>query len=64
MRRDWRFYSKEKLVVELNRVDWSVDATNVQGIWNDFETKLIHVVDNLVPIVEFILVKDLIKLLN
>ena len=34
-------------------MDWSNDATDVQGVWNDFEKKLIEVVDELVPMSEF-----------
>ena len=34
-------------------MDWSNNATDVQGAWDDFENKLIAVVDNLVPLSEF-----------
>ena len=54
MRRDWRLYSKEKLELELSSVDWSNDATVVQEVWNDFENKLIRVIDYFAPMSEFI----------
>ena len=53
LRRDWRKYSKDKLCACLTQVDWTNDAINVQQVCNDFENKLIHVIDMLVPISEF-----------
>ena len=52
-KRDWRHYSAEKLNDHLSRVDWNNDANNVQELWNDFECKLINVVDRLVPMSYF-----------
>ena len=52
--RDWRYYSKERLCSLLGAVDWTNNATDVQQIWNDFETKLITVVDELVPVSSFV----------
>jgi hypothetical protein len=37
----------------LGDVDWSCSADSVQTCWNDFENKLLKVVDELVPIAEF-----------
>ena len=54
LRRDWRHYSKERLEQELNLVDWSNEATTVQDVWNDSETKLICIVDSLIPMSEFV----------
>ena len=34
-------------------MDWSSKATDVQGLWNDFETKLINIIDELVPLTEY-----------
>ena len=50
---DWRRYSKDSLCNGLGRVDWSNNATTVQESWNDFETKLIKIVDSIVPITDF-----------
>ena len=52
--RDWRNYSKDKLVEMLSRVEWSGSAGDVQQVWNDFENKLISVIDKLVPLTEFV----------
>ena len=52
-KRDWRHNSAEKLNDHLSRVDWNNDANNVQELWNDFECKLINVVDRLVPMSYF-----------
>ena len=33
-------------------MDWTNNAETVQDIWNDFETKLIRVIDSVVPLRE------------
>ena len=53
LQRDWRGYSKELLLDKLRRVNWVNEETTVQEIWNDFEVKLIGIVDEIIPIVEF-----------
>ena len=53
LRRDWRKYSKELLQDKLKSVNWLNEETTVQGIWNNFEEKLIKTVDEIVPLVEF-----------
>ena len=52
-RRDWRRYSKSVLLGELALVEWTTDIDNVQNNWDSFESKLITVVDKLVPVIEF-----------
>ena len=52
-RRNWCKYTKEKLENELGLVDWSNDSINDQEIWNDFELKLVDVIDRIAPICEF-----------
>ena len=52
-RRDWRHYSKDKLCNELCSIDWSNDIDDVQGLWNDFECKLISIV-NKIHIAQFL----------
>ena len=52
-RRDWRNYSKEKLNCKLCLLDLSNNATDVQEIWNDFELKLIDVIDELALLSEY-----------
>jgi hypothetical protein len=53
LRRDWKNYDKSKLCDKLNQIDWSCDADSVQGCWNDFESKLLRVVDDLIPVTKF-----------
>ena len=53
IRRSWYKYSPELLCAGLSVVDWSNTATDVQGVWNDFEYKLIMIIDELVPLTEF-----------
>ena len=52
-KRDWRFYTKENLCRELKKIDWQLEFDNVQDMWNNFELKVVKVVDKLVPISEF-----------
>ena len=51
--RNWSKYSPISLCSKLSHVDWSSKATDVQGLWNDFETKLINLIDELVPLTEY-----------
>ena len=53
LKRDWRNYTKERLVSSLELVDWSINANCVQEMWDAFEHKLINVVDSIVPVAEF-----------
>ena len=52
-RRDWRHYSKDNLCEKLSTVDWSSNASSVQESWNDLEYKIINIVDELIPNVDF-----------
>ncbi len=52
-RRNWKFYNKSLLCQKLREVDWNCSADSVQSCWNDFENKLLKVIDDLVPITEF-----------
>ena len=51
--RNWKNYSQNSLNGALSLIDWSNNLMEVQSVWNDFETKLIRVVDNLVPLTDF-----------
>ena len=53
LRRDWRHYSKDRLLNSLMEVDWSFNIDNVQNFWNYFECMLLGIIDTIVPIVEF-----------
>ena len=52
--RDWRNYTKDKLVNMLKDVEWCKDFETVQDLWNDIESKIIRIVDVLVPVKKFI----------
>ena len=50
MRRNWKNYTKEKLLMALANTDLNNEAETVQDSWNIFENTLIEIVDNLVPL--------------
>ena len=52
-KRDWRFYSKEILYEKLCSVDWNINIDTVQEFWNEFEFKLISIIDDIVPLLDF-----------
>ena len=54
LRRNWRSYSKEKLLQELRRVDFGNEFVNVQSCWNVFENNLINVIDKMCPMEQFV----------
>ena len=54
-RGDWRHYSGGILNLKLSQVNWEVDIDDVQGFWNDFESKVIQIVDEIVLLMEFTL---------
>ena len=49
-KRNWKLYSKEKLISSLNSIDWKIEFDEVQSFWNSFESKLIEVIDDLCPL--------------
>ena len=57
--RNWRGYSKEILTNKLTSVDWKIEIDDVQQYWNVFESKLIKIIDYIVPLVDY--VNDVIK---
>ena len=52
--RDWRNYSQQTLNDSLEAINWQIDISDVQNFWNAFEQDLLSVVDQIVPIVEFV----------
>ena len=50
LKRNWRGYSKELLLEELEKVNWNIDCTQVQDFNNELEQKLLTVIDNLIPV--------------
>ena len=53
IKRNWRNYSKEKLIESLKAVRWELGIGQVQPFWNNFEAKLVAVVDELAPLAQF-----------
>ena len=52
-RRNWSSYDRSTLCENLALVDWHCDYDDVQSYWNNFENKLLAVIDNLVPLTSF-----------
>ena len=48
-KRDWRKYSKDILLAKLQEFDWDLKSDLVQDYWNEFETQLVGVADEIVP---------------
>ena len=51
-RRNWRTYSKEKLLEELGKEYWNISINDSQNFYNVLENKLINIVDKLIPFKE------------
>ena len=49
VKRNWRNYSKDKLLQKLSEVNFDCSADDVQTLWNHFESTLITIVNELVP---------------
>ena len=54
IKRNWKSYSKDKLINSLSQKDWNIENDDVHGFWNNFKSNLIKIVDNLCPITETI----------
>lgn len=57
IKRCWKSYSKEKLLIELQKVNFEIDHdenNDPQTFWNKFENKLINIVDESAPLTQFI----------
>ena len=53
VRRDWRHYNDARLVSTMSTIQWELGIAQVQPFWNSFEAKLIAVVDELAPMVQW-----------
>ena len=49
-KRYWKSYTKDHLISSLRNVDWIIKHDDVQSYWNTFESRLVEIVDALVPI--------------
>ena len=54
IKRDWRKYTKEILISELNQATWKCGYETVQLCWSSFESTLLRVIDKLAPLTKFI----------
>ena len=57
-KRNWKLYSKEKLLTSLINKDWDFKFDGVQSTWNAFESQLIEVIDDLCPLEQVINTKQ------
>ena len=60
-KRNWKSYSKYKLVNSLLLKDWNIENDDVQGFWNKFESNMIDIIDEICPVIETIRKTNLIK---
>ena len=49
-KRNWKNYSKEALLTELSKQNWLIKKDSVQSFWNEFESKLVEIVDIIAPL--------------
>ena len=54
MKRNWQFYTKEKLNECLSQVNFDIMADRVQDIWNKFDNVILPIIDELAPCEPFI----------
>ena len=54
LRRDRRNYPKDLLCNALKTVNWSMVIEDLQGFWNDFEFRIIKIIDELIPMCTFV----------
>ena len=48
-KRNWKLYSKENLIRKLSTENWEIKKDSVQSYWNEFESKLVEIIDELAP---------------
>ena len=53
MKRDWRKYTKQLLEIKLSECNFEMQINNVQDYWNSLETKLVTILDDIIPMAEF-----------
>ena len=52
-KRSWIKYKKEILIERLSRTNWDLTSDTVQDYWNQFETKILQIVDDIAPMTTF-----------
>jgi hypothetical protein len=53
IKRNWTQYNKETLIILLREIEWELASDTVQGCWDEFENKLVKIVDEVVPMEVF-----------
>ena len=53
-KRNWQNYSQEKLNDQLSKINFEIEADEVQTIWNKFESLLMPIIDEIAPLVAFV----------
>ena len=51
-RRNWKAYSAEGLVQNLNQVKWKTNIEDIQEMWNTYEQEILTIVDKIAPLEE------------
>ena len=54
IKRNWKNYSKDKLLQKLALTTFDTSSDDVQSLWNHFETTLNLIIDDLVPYETFV----------
>ena len=49
-RHNWKHYTPVKLNALLHDVDWQIEPDVVQAYWNNLESKIIEIVDQIAPL--------------
>ena len=52
-KRSWIKYKKEILIERLSLTNWDLTSDTVQDYWNQFETKILQIVDDIAPMTTF-----------
>jgi hypothetical protein len=51
-RRNWKAYSVDALIQNLNQVRWETDIDSTQEMWNSYEQEILTIVDKIAPLEE------------
>ena len=51
-RRNWKTYSAEDLIQNLNQVKWKRNIEGIQEMWNTYEQEILTIVDKIAPLEE------------
>ncbi len=51
-RRNWKTYSAEDLIQNLNQVKWKTNIEGIQEMWNTYKQEILTIVDKIAPLEE------------